>query len=129
MPAEGTAWLGNFPAGGRSLRPARSLAVRRFLVRNLLRIHQEIVTNALKHSGATVLEATFSFEENAVRLEVRDDGGGFDLSQKHDGLGLLGIRERVNQMKGDLTVDSRVGIGTRICVVLPNEGESRGSQL
>jgi two-component system sensor histidine kinase DegS len=88
---------------------------------NLLRIYVEILTNALKHSGAKVIKGTLSFEEDAVRLEVKDDGGGFDLAKEHDGLGLLGIRERVNQMNGKLTVESRVGSGTRICVALPNQ--------
>jgi signal transduction histidine kinase len=88
---------------------------------NLLRIHQEILTNAMKHSGAKTLQATLWFDDNAVRLEVQDDGVGFELPMKHDGLGLLGIRERVNQMNGRLTVESGVGAGTRIAIVLPVE--------
>jgi protein-histidine pros-kinase len=91
---------------------------------NLLRIHVEILTNALKHSGAKVMKVSLSFEEDSVRLEVQDDGDGFDLAKKHDGLGLVGIRERVNQMHGELTVESRVGAGTRICVALPNRAGS-----
>ncbi len=87
---------------------------------NLLRIHQELLTNAIKHSGATKIKATLSFEKTSVRLEVQDDGTGFDLTRKHDGLGWLGIRERVNQMNGEVTVESRVGKGTRIGVVLPD---------
>jgi signal transduction histidine kinase len=93
---------------------------------NLLRIHVEILTNALKHSGAKVIKGALSFGEDAVRLEVQDDGGGFDLAKQHDGLGLLGIRERVNRMNGKLTVESRVGAGTRICIALPNEARSAG---
>ena len=92
-------------------------------------IETEILTNALKHSDAKSIKATLSFEENAVRLEVQDDGGGFDLLKKHEGLGLLGIRERVKQMNGELAVESRVGSGTRICVTLPSQSESRDSHL
>jgi signal transduction histidine kinase len=99
----------------------RPRALTPFTEDNLLHIHQEILTNALKHSSATAVKATLSFTQNAVSLEVQDDGKGFDLSTQHDGLGLIGIRERVNQMDGDLTVESRVGIGTRICVVLPHQ--------
>src|SRR5207244_8324424 len=62
---------------------------------NLLRIYVEIVTNALKHAAAKVIKSALRFEENAIRLEVQDDGRGFDLAMVHDGLGLLGIRERV----------------------------------
>lgn len=87
---------------------------------NLLRIHQELLTNALKHSGAKAIQTALSFEANSVRLEVQDDGVGFDPSRKHDGFGLLGIRERVQQMDGELIVESRPGSGTRICVILPD---------
>ncbi len=96
---------------------------------NLLRIQQETLTNALKHSGAKVFKAALSFEENAVCLEVRDDGSGFDLSKKHDGFGLLGIRERVNQMDGNLTIKSEAGNGTRIRIILPTRIESRDAVL
>ena len=47
-----------------------------FSEENLFRIHQEILTNALKHSGATSIKTTLSFEGDAVRLEVMDDGPG-----------------------------------------------------
>jgi signal transduction histidine kinase len=92
---------------------------------NLLRIHQEILTNAIKHSGAKQVTVLLAFDENGVRLEVEDDGSGFDFTKKHDGLGLLGIRERVNQMNGELSVDSRTGAGTRIRVVLPDQNGAR----
>jgi signal transduction histidine kinase len=86
---------------------------------NLLRIHQEIVTNAIKHSRATSLVTTLSFEDKTVRLDVRDNGVGFDPAKGNDGLGLLGIRERVIQMNGEVSVESHVGIGTRVCIALP----------
>lgn len=86
---------------------------------NLLRIHQEILTNSLKHAAATTLKATLSFEEDALRLLVQDDGGGFDPTKKHDGLGLVGIRERVHQLGGELSIDTRIGTGTTTSVVLP----------
>jgi signal transduction histidine kinase len=92
---------------------------------NLLRIYQELLTNALKHSAAKTIDAVLSFEASAVRLELQDDGAGFDLASKHEGFGLLGIRERVKQMKGELTVETRAGFGTRICVVLPDASEPR----
>jgi signal transduction histidine kinase len=95
---------------------------------NLLRIHQEILTNAMKHSGAKAIQATLWFDENAVRLEVRDDGVGFELLKNHDGLGLLGIRERVNQMNGRLTIESHIGTGTRIAIALPIESHVDGAR-
>jgi signal transduction histidine kinase len=85
---------------------------------NLLRIYQEILTNALRHSGAKRIESSLSFDNDVVRLDVRDDGAGFELGRKHDGLGLLGIRERVSQMKGELIVESQPRTGTRVSVAL-----------
>jgi signal transduction histidine kinase len=87
---------------------------------NLLRIYQEILTNALRHSGAKTIESSLSFDNDVVRLDVRDDGAGFELARKHEGLGLLGIRERVSQMKGELIVESQAGTGTRVRVTLPD---------
>jgi signal transduction histidine kinase len=86
---------------------------------NLLRIHQEILTNALRHSGARTIRSSLAFEDDEVRLDVFDDGDGFELTHKHDGLGLLGIRERVDQMKGQLVINSRAG-ATHVCVTLPD---------
>jgi signal transduction histidine kinase len=112
--AEGTMLRAEFATVGRP-RP-----LPRASEENLLRIHQEILTNALRHSGAEVVKATLAFEVDSVRLEVQDDGGGFDPSERHDGAGLQGMRERVRQMDGELTIASRIGIGTRISVVLPD---------
>jgi signal transduction histidine kinase len=86
---------------------------------NLLRIQQEMLTNSIKHSGATAVSATLSFDAEGLRLDVQDDGRGFDPRTRHDGLGLLGIRERVHQLGGQLSIDTHLGGGTRMSVVLP----------
>jgi len=54
-----------------------------------------------------------------LRLELRDDGCGFDPAKRYDGFGLLGIKERVESMGGELTVQSAPENGTAILVVLP----------
>ncbi|MGD0057993.1 MAG: ATP-binding protein [Verrucomicrobiia bacterium] len=95
---------------------------------NLMRIQQEAVTNALKHASARTVKVTLSFEEHRVVLAVQDDGIGFDPSNQHDGFGLLGIRERTTQMKGELTIDSGAGQGTRICVALPYQNQTRDTE-
>jgi signal transduction histidine kinase len=86
---------------------------------NLLRIQQEMLTNSLKHSGATTVNATLSFDVEGLRLDVQDDGKGFDPRTRHDGLGLLGIRERVHQLGGQFSIDTQLGDGTRMSVLLP----------
>lgn len=87
---------------------------------HLLRIFQEMLTNALRHSRAEIFRASLFFDPDAIRLEVQDDGIGFGIAEKHEGLGLIGMRERVKIMNGALTIESQIGVGTRICVTLPN---------
>jgi signal transduction histidine kinase len=70
-----------------------------------------------------------------LRLELRDDGDGFEVNARHDGFGLAGMRERVEQMGGSLKITSARGKGTKLVVTLPypppdgfavaNNGESR----
>ncbi|PTY07923.1 hypothetical protein DB347_06780 [Opitutaceae bacterium EW11] len=86
---------------------------------NLLRIAQEVLTNALRHSQARTFSVRLAFTPEEVRLEMRDDGRGFDGLKRSDGFGLLGIRERAEQMGGRLTLRTSVGEGTTTVVQLP----------
>ena len=95
---------------------------------NLLRIQQEMLTNAVKHSKATLITSTLSFFGTNIQLEVQDDGIGFNPSGKHDGYGLIGIRERVHQMSGQLTIKAAPAGGTCLCVVVPISEEARQAQ-
>ncbi|MCB8952826.1 MAG: GAF domain-containing sensor histidine kinase [Ardenticatenales bacterium] len=81
---------------------------------NLLRIGQEAVTNALKHAQAEHIDLHLTFDANAVRLTVRDDGRGFDPEQMPAGYGLAGMRERMAELGGTLTVTSAPGKGTEV---------------
>jgi signal transduction histidine kinase len=91
---------------------------------NLLHIGQEALTNALKYAHAQNFRTRLTCNGKGVRLELRDDGAGFDLKDRHDGLGLTGMRERVEQMSGDLEITSERGKGTKIVVALPLNQES-----
>ena len=91
---------------------------------NLLRIAQEVLTNALRHAQAGHFKAQIAFAPDAVRLELRDNGSGFDPAGKYDGFGLMGMRERVEGMGGQITVQSRIGAGTTILIVLPLASDS-----
>jgi PAS domain S-box-containing protein len=86
---------------------------------NLLRIGQEVLTNVLRHAQASHFKALLAFTADEVRLDLRDNGCGFDSESQHDGFGLLGIRERVEGMGGKLTIQSAKGTGTAILIVLP----------
>ncbi len=85
---------------------------------NLLRIGQEVLTNTLRHASARLFTANLIFEPQRIRFEFRDDGVGFHSATQHEGLGLIGIKERVEAMGGTLTIDSEPGKGTSIFVVL-----------
>jgi PAS domain S-box-containing protein len=92
---------------------------------NLLHIGQEALTNTLKYAHARNFETRLSYKARELCLELRDDGEGFKVKERHDGVGLTGMRERVEQMGGELKIISSRGKGTKITVVLPCNGESR----
>ena len=91
---------------------------------NLLHIGQEALTNALKYAHPHNFETRLIFNSKELRLELRDDGDGFKVKAPHDGFGLEGMRERVEQMGGTLTITSARGKGTKIVVALPYNSES-----
>jgi len=84
----------------------------------LLRIAQESLTNAIKYAQARHFRAALSFAPDSVRLQLVDDGCGFDPPVEHEGFGLLGMKERAQQMAGDFTLRSEAGRGTEIVVTL-----------
>jgi signal transduction histidine kinase len=85
---------------------------------NLLHIGQEALSNALKHARATKFQARLSFDSDAVRLELRDNGKGFVVDCANGGgIGLIGMRERAEQIGATLAVTSKPGRGTKILAV------------
>jgi len=85
----------------------------------LLRVCQEALANVRKHACAQVAAVRLSYERDAVRLEVSDDGAGFDPDRVSGGYGLGGMRARVAEAGGTLTVDSSPGAGTRVSAMVP----------
>jgi len=86
---------------------------------NLLRIGQEVLTNALRHARASHFAAHLVFNGQGLELNLSDDGQGYDPQRRHDGFGLRGIRERVEGMGGEINIDSRAGAGSAIRIGLP----------
>jgi len=100
------------------------------LVENdLLRIGQEAVTNAVRHSQAHQITIVLEFAAQSVQMTVSDDGCGFN--PKNPALvlsghfGLAGMEERATKLGGQLVVDSAPGAGTRIRVSVPAEKTRR----
>ena len=87
---------------------------------NLLRIAQEAVLNAVKHSGARTLKVTLDSTPRRVELSVKDDGAGFDDSGSAPvgHYGLIGMKERAAQIGAELHVTSVPGRGTTVSVVM-----------
>jgi len=86
---------------------------------HVFRIGQEVLTNTIRHANASHLTARLIFAPDEVRLDMRDDGRGFEPSRINQGYGLLGIKERVQAMGGHLSIRSADGGGTAIVVALP----------
>jgi PAS domain S-box-containing protein len=91
---------------------------------NLLHIGQEALTNALKYARPRNFETRLTCNAKELRLELRDDGDGFKVKDRHDGFGLDGMRERVEQMGGKLKITSSRDKGTKVVVTLPYNHES-----
>lgn len=83
----------------------------------LLRIGQEAIANALAHARAAQLQVELRFTPEAVQLLIVDDGVGFEPAQRHaERYGLIGMRERAQQIGATLTIDSAAGRGTTITI-------------
>ncbi len=87
----------------------------------LLRIAQEAVANAARHSAARQIRVTLDYAERGARLEVHDDGISFlaeEVSANGTHLGIVGMRERARRVGGVFEIISEKGAGTRVVVTL-----------
>lgn len=86
----------------------------------LYRTVQEALTNIVKHAGASTVSILLGRRDGSATLVIEDDGRGFVLDQaRPDGLGLIGMQERVALHTGRLTIESTPGAGTTLAVEVP----------
>ncbi len=85
------------------------------------RIVQEALTNAVKHGHAKRAVIEVHEDATTIRLKVRDDGRGFDPHAATEGFGLLGMRERVSLLGGQLSIESTPESGTTLAATFPVE--------
>ncbi|MGB3634012.1 MAG: PAS domain S-box protein [Rubrobacteraceae bacterium] len=78
-----------------------------------VRIIQEALTNARRHSESQNVTVTLGFDGENVRVEVEDDGKGFDSTATR-GVGIVGMEERARALGGDLEIQSSEEKGTRV---------------
>jgi len=83
------------------------------------RLVQEAMTNAVKHAGATRVDVAIREQGGSLDILVADDGRGFDPEETGDGFGLIGIRERLSLVGGELRISSREGEGTELRATIP----------
>jgi signal transduction histidine kinase len=80
--------------------------------------------NVIKHAEATESVVTVPFVGGVYKIEIQDDGRGFDLAVLDDsgrggrGIGLFSIKDRLHALGGSLSIDSEVGVGTRVSVMI-----------
>ncbi len=84
---------------------------------------QELLNNAARHAEAENIWLTLAIQAERIDLEVRDDGVGFnpslDASVRAGHFGLIHLRERIALLKGTITIDSAIGRGTVVQIMLP----------
>ena len=86
----------------------------------LFRLVQEAVQNSLKHADPKQIQVKLSISKEMVTVVVKDDGKGFDSSiQKEGSFGLVGMRERLELLEGEMTIDSQPGAGTLVFIQIP----------
>ncbi|GAB2614340.1 hypothetical protein GCM10027168_53710 [Streptomyces capparidis] len=85
----------------------------------LLRCTQESLANVRKHAGASTVGVVLARHPHGVELEITDDGSGFVVADSR-GFGLDGMRRRLAELGGELSVTSSVGEGTRVLAVVPD---------
>ncbi|MDA8018587.1 MAG: sensor histidine kinase [Thermoanaerobaculia bacterium] len=97
------------------------------------RVAQEALTNVVRHAGASSVTVTLEASGSALRLEVADDGEGFRISEidareeeSFQSLGLLGMKERLALVRGNMWLSSETGTGTRLVAEIPLDGHREG---
>ncbi len=85
----------------------------------LLRVMQEALANVRRHSAARNVEVGLRTDDEAILIEVTDDGRGFDPPSVRTGVGLSAMRERIDGLGGKIEFSSRPGEGTKVTVRVP----------
>lgn len=90
----------------------------------IFRIFQEAINNIIKHSKANNASFQINKYDDAIVLSIEDDGIGFDLNEKTksnklEGIGLIGMRERILAFNGNLTINTEPNVGTEILIEIP----------
>jgi signal transduction histidine kinase len=97
--------------------------------RNVFRMVQEAIANAIRHAAARHIHITARFDQEQAEFVVVDDGRGFDPDIPSTGFGLTGMRERAAQIGATLRVESQPSIGTSVSITVPLHPLERKTRL
>ncbi|MBQ4822428.1 sensor histidine kinase [Aquimarina sp. MMG016] len=92
----------------------------------IFKIIQELLTNALKHARAKVIEVCLNAYKDTVEIIFEDDGIGFDTQKVADGIGLQNVRDRLSVLRARIDIDSAINRGTAIRIKIPTEDNDKG---
>ena len=98
----------------------------------IYRVVQEAINNIARHACARNVALTLEFANNRVEIQIVDDGKGFDSASSASapngkrGLGLMGMKERMSVIGGELHLQSQPGKGTAIHLIVPLQQGSNG---
>ncbi|MFU0789789.1 sensor histidine kinase [Virgibacillus proomii] len=84
------------------------------------RLVQEALQNAVKHAEASLIQVKLEIGKSSLTMIIKDNGKGFDPTMKRDkSFGLIGMRERVEMLEGEMEISSKIGKGTTIFIKVP----------
>jgi PAS domain S-box-containing protein len=86
---------------------------------NIFRLLQEALRNIAKHARAKKVNISFGLKNGLITLSIKDDGKGYDPGSPTNGIGILGMKERIIQFRGKLEIESKPGKGTRLTALIP----------
>ncbi len=89
------------------------------LRQHLWLIYKEMITNAVRHSGAKNLDVILKYQHGKLELVVQDDGSGMDVDKVRKGNGLVNINKRADLIGANITLKTSEGFGTRWKLKVP----------
>lgn len=91
---------------------------------NLYRIFQEALQNINKYAEANLITIAITKNETSIRIQIADNGKGFEIQQIKKGIGLKNMEYRSKELNGQFSIESKQNIGTKINLSIPLEFNS-----
>lgn len=85
----------------------------------VFRMVQEALNNIIKHAAAFVIDINLHYTNNLLTVQIHDNGRGFNIAETRHGTGLQNIKKRATLLKGNITISSSAGEGTKIKIEIP----------